>query len=73
MNDVTVRSLPAERLTLAQVAVAMGVSTFTVRRWVIDGVGGKRLMAFRLGGRRFTTAAACDAFLAEINAADGKD
>ncbi len=41
----------------------------TVWRWAAKGVKGVRLETVVVGGQRFTTAEACDRFIAQLNGA----
>ena len=42
----------SERLTVNQVAQHLNVHAATVYRWTFQGVRGKRLRSFLIGGRR---------------------
>jgi len=48
-------NLHKERLTLNEVAKRLKVHVATVYRWTLQGVRGRRLPSFFIGGRRFVT------------------
>lgn len=49
-------------LTLKQACKRLGITRSTFIRWATVGVDGKRLSAFKRGGRWFTTEGAIDGF-----------
>jgi excisionase family DNA binding protein len=52
-----------ERLTLNEVAKRLKVHTATVYRWTFQGVRGKRLPSFLIGGRRYVALSELEHFL----------
>jgi excisionase family DNA binding protein len=52
-----------ERLTLNEVAKYLKVHVATVHRWIFQGVRGKRLTSFLVGGRRFIAISDLEDFL----------
>ena len=52
-----------ERETLNQVAKRLKVHVATVYRWTLQGVRGKRLRSFLIGGRRYVALADLEHFL----------
>lgn len=52
-----------ERLTLNQVAKRLKVHVATVYRWTCQGVRGKRLRSFLIGGRRYVALSDLENFL----------
>jgi excisionase family DNA binding protein len=52
-----------ERFTHNEVAKQLKVHVATVYRWTFQGVRGKRLRSFLIGGRRYISRADLDAFL----------
>jgi excisionase family DNA binding protein len=52
-----------DRLTLSAVAKLLRVHVGTVHRWVIRGVGGRKLRTVRIGGRRSVMPADLQEFL----------
>ena len=52
-----------ERLSLNEVAKHLKVHVATVHRWIFQGVRGKRLKSFLIGGRRYVAISALDDFL----------
>jgi excisionase family DNA binding protein len=52
-----------ERLTLNEVAKYLKVHVATVHRWIFQGVRGKRLTSFLIGGRRYVALADLEHFL----------
>lgn len=53
----------SERLTVNQVAQHLNVHAATVYRWTFQGVRGKRLRSFLIGGRRSVALADLEHFL----------
>jgi excisionase family DNA binding protein len=53
----------SERLTVNQVAQHLNVHAATVYRWTFQGVRGKRLRSFLIGGRRYVAFADLEHFL----------
>jgi hypothetical protein len=53
----------AERLSLNEVAKHLKVHVATVHRWILQGVRGKRLKSFLIGGRRYIAVSDLDDFL----------
>jgi len=53
----------SERLTVNQVAQHLNVHAATVYRWTFQGVRGKRLRSFLIGGRRYVALADLEHFL----------
>jgi hypothetical protein len=51
------------RVTLNQVAKRLKVHVATVYRWTLQGVRGKRLRSFLIGGRRYVALADLEHFL----------
>lgn len=51
------------RLTLNQVAQHLNVHIGTVYRWTLQGVRGKRLRSFLIGGRRYVAVPDLERFL----------
>lgn len=58
-----------ERLTLAELAAALGVSLASVRRWAARGLAGVRLEVHRVGGRVLSSLAAERRFAERVAAA----
>ena len=56
-----------DRISLATLAVELGVSHKTIVRWADVGYCGHRLSSFRLGKKRFTNRQSADQFVAAIN------
>ncbi len=52
-----------ERLSLNEVAKHLKVHVATVHRWIFQGVRGKRLKSFLIGGRRYIAVSDLDDFL----------
>ena len=65
----SLKDAQANRLTLPKTARELAVSPATVARWATRGVRGVRLRTFVLGGRRFTTPALIEEFMALSTAA----
>ena len=63
--------LQAERLQLKDVARITGVNLSTVWRWCLHGVCGHVLGSFVIGGRRYVTSEALQAFVEAQNITDG--
>jgi hypothetical protein len=51
-------------MTLNQIALHCGVNWSTVKRWVTDGVKGRKLKSIQLGGRTLVTPEAFAGFIA---------
>lgn len=56
-------NLHKERLTLNEVAKRLKVHIATVYRWTLQGVRGRRLSSFLIGGRRYITLSDLEWFL----------
>jgi len=56
-----------ERLSLNELASEQDVALSTVWRWTQSGVRGHRLESFHVGGRRYTTRAAYERWIATLN------
>lgn len=50
-------------MTVTEAAKRLACTTATVRKWIRDGVDGRRLKAYRLGGRWYVDEPALRAFL----------
>jgi hypothetical protein len=60
---------PENRISITQLAQREQVNTSTVWRWTTRGVKGTRLTTFAVGGRRYTSPALFDEFVAATTAA----
>jgi len=61
------------RMTLHQVAKRLKVHVATVYRWTLQGVRGKRLKSFLIGGRRYVAQADLEHFLRPEDQVVSKD
>ncbi|MGE3108842.1 MAG: DUF1580 domain-containing protein [Phycisphaerales bacterium] len=59
--------VPAERVTLTELAAKLGVNPATTFRWAGRGIRGVRLGTQRLGGRTVVTPESLREFLAALN------
>lgn len=57
--------LPAERISLSQLARELDLNMSTVYRWTIKGCRGVRLETIQIGGRFYTWRAALEGFLSQ--------
>lgn len=60
-------NLHKERLTLNEVAKRLKVHVATVYRWTLQGVRGRRLPSFFIGGRRYVTLSDLEWFIQPKN------
>lgn len=59
--------LDSERMSLSKAARRVGVHTGTLWRWALSGVGGRKLVTVKIGGRRFVLVRDLEEFLEAAN------
>ena len=72
MTDSSLIVSRANRLSLNEVAGALGIHVATVWRWVLRGVRGRKLPSVMIGGRRYVARKALATFLDAQNVPSDK-